>query len=147
MSRTKKDRPYRVLVKDKTAYPESIRYAHHEHWRFGEPHYYAKRAYDEVEKKFIEGERVLQGHFADYCTVDVDQRNLPPGTLAPCWTYSWAGADRAPNRWERASKRAQKRGQRGRSHREQVLTIKLAASGESVGEESMTPRRRDRRSY
>lgn len=142
MSRTKKDRPHHIQVRDRTAHPEVPRHEHHDHESFGQPHYYEKRVLDEVEQKWVVSERVLQGHFADYCTVDDDQRSLPPGVLAPCWTYAWMGGGKKSG-WERASNRERKRTLRGRSRRELRNEVKFAEAGESVGEETLRTTRRE----
>lgn len=142
MSRTKKDRPRHILLRDKTAYPEAIRHEHHEHDRFGQPYYYDKREFDEVAQKFVTTGRVLQGHFADYCTIDIDQRDLPPGTLAPCWMYSWVEIGKKPDKWKRASDRAHKHKLRGEARRTLRNASKLVDGGEDVGDEMPTMPRR-----
>ena len=142
MSRTKKDRPHHILLKDRTAYPHAIRHEHHEHDRFGQPYYYDKREFDDAEQKFVTTERVLQGHFADYCTVGVDRRDLPPGVLAPCWMYSWVEIGKKPDKWKRASDRARKHKLRGEARRALRNASKLVSGGEDVGDEMPTMPRR-----
>jgi hypothetical protein len=113
MSRTDKDRPYDVIARDKTAYPENPRYALHWHFMFGRARHRTRMMKDErgnplftieevdravldtsgqwpvyrYEKRLVKRyrfESVVVGHFADYCTADIHPRDLPAGILPPC---------------------------------------------------------------
>ncbi len=146
MSRTKKDRPYRIILRDRTAHPSAPRSERHDHTRLGEPYFYDKRTFDEVEQKWVVTERVLQGHFADHCTIDEDQRDLPPGVLATCWRVASFSTGQKPG-WERSEMRERKRKLRGRSRREAQQNTKLADSGEDVGDDTLSLRRRELYTY
>ena len=116
MSRTDKDRPYDVIVHDKTAYPENIRSIYHWHFQFGRPRTRTRLMKDErgnplytveevdcavldrsgpvpryrYEKRPVKRyryESIVVGHFADYCTAGIDPRDLPAGIFAPCRSH------------------------------------------------------------
>lgn len=141
MSRTKKDRPYHIILRDRSAYPTTARYEHHDHARLGQPHYYVPRTYNRETEQWVAGEPVLQGHFSSECTVHLEARDLPPGILQPCWQYAWLSRGR-PDRWERANNKARQRALRSRSRVELHSAAKLADSGEDVGDEMLgLPRR------
>lgn len=113
MSRTDKDRPYDIIVNDATAYPDRRRSISHWHFMFGRERARLRMMKDEngarlytveevdravldmsgpvpryrYEKRLVKRyrfERVVVGHYADYCTAGIDPRDLPDGIFPPC---------------------------------------------------------------
>lgn len=148
MSRTRKDLPRKVMLRDAAAYPEAHRYTHHRHDLFGKDYSYDKFDYDEVEKKWVRrDEQTYQGRFADYCTVDIVQSDLPGGILAPCHTsIMWDNRDASP--YEKKKRNAKKRKVRGTSRvRLHAAAREHEADGETLSDTTIPTRRRELHSW
>lgn len=130
------------MLRDASAYPAAHRYTHHRHDLFGQDYFYDKFDYDEVEKKWVRrAEQTLQGKFADYCTVDIVQSDLPGGVLAPCHTsIIWNGRD--ASLYEKRKQRQKKRKVRGASRIRLAAAAREHEAGLEPSSDTVIPARR-----
>lgn len=136
MSRTKKDSPRRVLLRNAAALPGVERYERHSHPDFGRGIYHLVYVRDEAgeivrdDKGSCATEYILYGRFADFCTVDVPEGGLPAGVHPPCrrqiiWRH------RGQTQWEAASRRERL----GHSRREARDSLRRTAVEYNSGED------------